>query len=640
MWLAPQSDDGSDMSDRSRATQAFSWSARATRKPPGLPAFILLALVALLTAVNAGAAIAQERQERRVALIIGNSSYRSLSNLANPVADAAAMQVALQPLNFKLIVGQDLTLEEFREKIAEFRKAIAKRVDVALLFYAGHGVQYEDRNYLLPIDVEAKTKAGLLSKSIPLDEILAEMSQRAKASVTFLDACRDSPRLRSVERGDTRGWPDFGFRKGLAEIKGDPSSDYFVGFAAAPGKTASDGARRNSPFTSALLAHVAKPDTEINEMFGLVRRDVVKATRGAQTPLATNGLTDKLHLNPKKLAGQVTSASEDFPPGLFEGDDAPAVRLSPEAERWWLIKDSSDPKDFEEFLREHPKGNFALVAKRKYDQLAKLAKSGDPRPAGSAPAEPHAAEGEVVEVAATARITKAHPKEEAQRSARTLARAKAIIRVYGASAGLPNFVSSSTEAAELLGHMANGVTYEEEWSSTQHDREIRLKLKAKVRLLRPEKDRRLTGQIHPAEVISGQPFRLKVEISKDATIGVFAWQAGRGDGTVVRLYPENARKPVLLKAGETVRFPRNGDSYPGLAAGNPPGEKRNHEALLVVTGSTNIRFDELVPIAVAESLQQASQQDALDGADFLRKLAGIRDSELEMLVLPYEVNER
>jgi uncharacterized caspase-like protein len=629
------------MRDTSRGAPALSSCAQATRRVHGLPAVVLLALVALVTVLGAGAALAQDRQERRVALIVGNSNYRDpmVEDLKNPVRDAAAMQIALQPLGFQLFSWHDLTHQAFQEKIAEFTKAI-KGADVALFFYAGHGVQFDNKNYLLPTDVDLKSKKELLTKSILLDKLLEDMGQYAKASVIFLDACRDSPKLRSVG-GTERGILEY--LKGLAPISENAaSSDLFVGFAAAPGTSALDGGGGNSPFTAALRRNIATPDVEIGAMFASVRRDVLNATRKRQKPESLSRLTHALYLNPQRGTGQAAPAPTDgITPGLFEGDDAPAVRLSPEAERWWPIKDSSDPRDFEDFLREYPKGNFALVAKRKYDQLAKLARPGDSRPAPStAPAEPHAAEGELVEVAATARITKGHPKEEAQRSARALARARAILKVYGANAGLPNFVSSSAEASELLGHMTNGVTYEEEWVSTQNDKEIRLKLKAKVRLLRPEKDRRLTGQINPPEVVSGQPFHLRVDTSKDATVGIFAWQAGSGDGTVVRLYPETARKPVLLKAGEPARFPRNGDAYPGLAAGNPPGEKRNHEALLVVTGSTNIRFDELVPIAVAESLQQAAQQESLDATDFLRKLAGIRDSELEMLVLPYEVLER
>ena len=112
------------------------------------------------------AAAIKSNPERRVALVIGNSKYRVGGTLKNPVEDAAAMQVALHRLNFDLIVGQDLTFESFQEKMREFTKAM-KNADVALFFYAGHGIQYKDQNYLLPTDVELKNEVDIAEGGTP-----------------------------------------------------------------------------------------------------------------------------------------------------------------------------------------------------------------------------------------------------------------------------------------------------------------------------------------------------------------------------------------------------------------------------------------------------------------------------------------
>ena len=334
-----------------------------------------------------------------------------------------------------------------------------------------------------------------------------------------------------------------------------------------------------------------------------------------------------------------------------ESDSAPQLKVSPEAEHWLAIKDSTDSEDFEEYLKHYPNGVFAPIAKRKSKQQ-KAAKAGDPRPA---PPDRPPQEGDVIVVTATASITRDHPKVEAQRSARALARAKAILavlaKVPSAHAELPDSVASSSAAADLLGYMSRGISYEEEWKPPQStSREVRVGLRAKVLLLRsdnerklsglvvpveavsgkgarsrPEGDRVASGQADPTELISGKAFRFRIDAKKEASIGVYVWQA---DGTMVRLYPESASKPVRLKAGESAWFPRAEDSHTdgGLAAQNMPGEKRNHEALIVVTGSTSLPFEKLVPTVVAQTAQHSSPV-LVDATAFLNKLAAIHDPE-------------
>jgi hypothetical protein len=336
-------------------------------------------------------------------------------------------------------------------------------------------------------------------------------------------------------------------------------------------------------------------------------------------------------LNP---TGKVpTETQEPLPP--LEESPSSSISLSSDAEFWIAIKDTNDPKNFEDYLAQFPKGRFANLAKRRTDQLKATAlKTASIEQRVRAP-EAATTEGDFVFATGIARITKYHPRDEALRSAHALARAKAILVKTPVTGGvLPNTVVSSGEAAELLGYMSRGITYDEVWTiHTPTAKEVKVDLRAKVRVLPVDPDRKLNGQIEPADVVAEQPFRLRIEAKKDATIGVFAWQA---NSSVVRLYPESMSKEVVIKSGESVWFPRAGDSYPAIASANLPGDRRNHEAIIVVTGAGNLSFNELVPSSVGDNPQQ-SLSNALLGIDFLGRLAAIEDAGLEVLVLPYEM---
>ncbi len=569
--------------------------------------------------------------ERRVALIVGNSAYRTADRLRNPVADASAMQVVLQRLNFELIVGLDLTHASFKDKVAEFTKAI-RNADIALFFYAGHGVQYGEQNYLLPTDIELTSEAEVTAKSLALNELLESMGRNAKASVIFLDACRDSPQFRSISRGTTTAAPSgWKYLRGLAGLQ-STKADRFVGFAAAPGTAAEDGRGKNSPFTEALLRHIPKPDVEINAMFTAVRADVVRATRSRQRPEALHGLSKALYLKP---GANTPVEYQDPPPGDSEG--SPSVSLSRDGEFWMAIRDTNDPRNFEEYLVQFPSGRFAGLAKRRLEFLKLPPRPPEARPRPTT-ADLPTTDIELVLASGTAQISKDHPKEEAQRSARALARAKVIAtKVQMAGANLPATVTSSSEAAELLGYLGRGIPFDEVWTfHPATSGEAKVELRAKVRSLGAPGERKLVGNLESPVVVAAQPIRLKVTARKESQIGVFAWQA---DGTVLRLYPESTRRqPVLIKAGETIWFPRANDAYPAIASANMPGERSNHEALIVVTGARmgNIQFEQLVPTTVAQSTQHSSSS-LVDATEFLRRLSAIPDPELELLVLPYEV---
>ncbi|MFM9850878.1 MAG: caspase domain-containing protein [Hyphomicrobiaceae bacterium] len=617
-----------DRHDGVSRARAYDRSSAARSGRIGFRFFALILVASVVAFSGAGPALAEGR---RVALVIGNSKYRIGDNLRNPVQDAAAMQVALHRLNFELIVGHDLPLEAFREKVREFTK-VMRGADIALLFYAGHGVQYKEQNYLMPADIEVKSESDIVAKSIALNTILDDMGQHAKASVVFLDACRNNPLLRGISRGPATGsqltWE---YLRGLATITAEPA-DRFVGFAASPGTVAEDGRGQNSPFTEALLRHIATPNIDISAMFSGVRRDVLKATLKRQQPESLNALSQPLYLNP---TGKTPTETQELLPPPEESPSS--ISLSSDAEFWIAIKDTNDPKNFEDYLTQFPKGRFANLAKRKADQIKATAlKTASTEQRVRTP-EAATTEGDFVFATGIARITKYHPRDEAQRSAHALARAKAILaKVPATGVNLPNTVVSTSEAAELLGYMSRGITYDEVWTiHTPTAQEVKVDLRAKVRTLLGGAERKLNGQLEPTDIISERPFRLRIDAKKEANIGVFAWQA---NSSVIRLYPESMQKTVVIRGGESVWFPRAEDSYPAIASTNLAGERRNHEAIIIVTGAGTLPFDELVPASVGETAQQ-SLANSLGGVDFLNRLAAVQDPGLEVLVLPYEVRQ-
>lgn len=212
--------------------------------------------------------------ERRVALVVGNSAYQHASRLANPGNDATAMAEALEELDFKVILGIDLSRRGFFDKLSEFGNA-AETDSMALFFYAGHASQYQDKNYLAPIDAKLENENDYHEWHIELDAVMKSM--RSSTRVVFLDSCRNNPLKERLVR--SRGVP---VSRGLARVEGGLRT--YIAYATAPGKVADDGTGRHSPFTEALLQHIRTPDLSVGDMIGHVSDSVVKSTRGKQVP--------------------------------------------------------------------------------------------------------------------------------------------------------------------------------------------------------------------------------------------------------------------------------------------------------------------------------------------------------------------
>jgi hypothetical protein len=244
--------------------------------------------------------------EKRIALVIGNGGYRYAPQLVNPPKDARAICRTLKRLGFAIVPGFDLGRDTMEDTLEHFYNNI-ETADVAMFYFAGHGLQVDGENYLIPVDSELRYEYHLETRTFKLNKILKSMVTRADNNLLFIDACRENPFARSLAAGmsSTRGKviP----RAGLADIQASKGS--FVAYATAPDNTADDGVGNdNSPFTTALLKYIAQPGLSVSDMMINVRNEVRKNTNGRQIPWEQSSLERRFCFN---ATGQESSADMD-----------------------------------------------------------------------------------------------------------------------------------------------------------------------------------------------------------------------------------------------------------------------------------------------------------------------------------------
>ncbi len=290
----------------------------------------------------------QALAEKRVALVIGNSAYQHVAQLPNPDNDAGDMAGKLTDLGFEVVVGRDLDLAGVRRTIRDFVGKL-DGADLALFYYAGHGLQVNGENYIAPVDAKLLSYIDLEFEAVPMNLILSAMERETRVNLVFLDACRDNPLAVNLAR--SMGTRSSSIGRGLAKVGTGIGS--LIAFATQPGNVALDGAGRNSPFTAALLRHLGKPGRDITRELIDVRRDVLEATDGKQVPWDNSSLTGEVVLNPSTAQGAAVS-----PGATKEGNAA-------ELAYWDTIKGSSDRDLFDAYLQQYPAGAFVSLAKAK-----------------------------------------------------------------------------------------------------------------------------------------------------------------------------------------------------------------------------------------------------------------------------------
>jgi hypothetical protein len=280
-------------------------------------------LGALLAAFAAGPALAA----KKVALVVGNANYAE-APLRNPVNDARAVARQLRGKGFEVLLRENVTKAQFSEAVADFGEKLAAG-DTALFFFAGHGIQVQGRNYLLPVDARITSEQRVRLEAMDVEAVLDQTTAaRAAVSMMILDACRNNPferRFRSVGGG-------------LAQINAPEGT--LIAYATAPGKVAADGEGSNGLYTQALLRALGEPGLKVEEVFKQVRIEVARASGGTQVPWEASSLTGDFYFLPPV--------------------EQTAVR---EAIFWDSIKGTTDPAELTAYLNLYPNGHFAPIAR-------------------------------------------------------------------------------------------------------------------------------------------------------------------------------------------------------------------------------------------------------------------------------------
>ncbi len=346
--------------------------------------FIVLLTAGLLSALSASGLAAE-----RVALVIGNAAYAHAPLLRNPPNDAEAISASLGRLGFTVTRLDDADKRELERGLQAFKSA-ASGSEIALVFYSGHGIEVDKRNFLVPVDARLASADDVEYEAVPLDLVMRAVGRNSGLGLVILDACRDNPFAAAMQRhGSTKSTRAIG--KGLARV--EPAGQMLVAYAAKEGQVAADGAGRNSPYTAALLAHVETPGLEIMQLFREVRDTVLESTGDKQEPFVYGSLSrERVYLTAR--AEPAPRPSTAVPPV----DDAPASdRLTAEqlaAERvfWESVKDSPNAADVQAYVDKYPGGTYEVLARNRLEVLLNPAAPAATAPAPSPQANLEAAE--------------------------------------------------------------------------------------------------------------------------------------------------------------------------------------------------------------------------------------------------------
>ena len=289
--------------------------------------------------------------EKRVALVIGNSAYQHTPQLDNPKNDAADIAAVLKKHGFEVTEGVDLDKAAFDRKVRDFAATLAAS-EVGVFFYAGHGLQVAGQNYLVPIDAQLSTASALEFEMVRLDLVHRVMEREARTNILFIDACRNNPLARNLERAMGTRSTEIG--RGLAAVEAGAGT--LISFSTQPGNVALDGTGRNSPFASALVKHASTSNDDLGAILIAVRNDVMKETRRKQVPWEHSALTGRVYFSPK--------AAE------------PPRDLQVELAFWASVKDSADPAVLGTYLQRFPNGEFAAVARALVEHYERQERAG------------------------------------------------------------------------------------------------------------------------------------------------------------------------------------------------------------------------------------------------------------------------
>ena len=320
---------------------------------------VMSVVICLLFFVSSSAISAQ-----RVALVIGNSNYAHAPILPNPRNDASDIGAALERLGFAVTRLENADRNSLWQGLQEFKRA-ASVSKVAAVFYAGHGIEVDQRNFLVPVDARLASDQDVEFEAVPLDLVMRALDGASELRLVILDACRDNPFAAKMQRsGATRS-----IGRGLARL--EPSEQMLVAYAAEAGTVASDGDGRNSPYTAALLRHIEEPGLELDLMFRHVRDSVLSSTGGSQKPFTYGSLSSQgAYLTGRPaVESTVESTVVSGQSGSSGGVPTEPNSGSFELAFWESIKNSKDPADFQAYITQFPSGTFTALARNNIQRL-------------------------------------------------------------------------------------------------------------------------------------------------------------------------------------------------------------------------------------------------------------------------------
>ncbi|AZO71132.1 MULTISPECIES: caspase family protein [unclassified Mesorhizobium] len=333
---------------------------------------VLLSGILLFVLAAFGAEAATPDAAKRVALVIGNSKYVNAVPLPNPANDAQLIASTLRNAGFEVIEGVDQDNQGMHSLISRFTEE-SYNADLAVIFYAGHGMQVDGKNYLIPVDAELTSPAYLKTRTVQIDEFMAALPPDPAVGVIILDACRDNPLARTLAASLPKS-RSLGAGLAPVEAKADGvgTGGVLIAYATDPGAIAFDGNGVDSPYSLALAKHLTEPGIEIQSALTRVRGEVTEATQGRQRPWHNASLGREVFLG--KPAAEAAPVAAPVADAAKTTAAAPAAASEPPSweveQRLW---DEASKKNaipfYEAYLEQFPNGRFATVAKLNIDQL-------------------------------------------------------------------------------------------------------------------------------------------------------------------------------------------------------------------------------------------------------------------------------
>jgi hypothetical protein len=422
--------------------------------------------------------------EKRVALIVGNSTYQTVPQLPNPARDANAVMKMFKDAGFDSVdVQLNVGNLEFKRAIRKF-EAAADQADIAVVYYAGHGLEIGGTNYLIPVDARLASDRDADDEAIPLERLVSSADGARRLRLIILDACRDNPFVRTMRR--ERKLASRGISAGLGTVE-PTSTDTLIAYAAKAGSTADDGDGQHSPFTSAVLKNLTVPGLDVRLAFGRVRDEVLKSTSNRQEPFVYGSLgggnislvpapavqqeapasdvkadyelvekigsrrawevflgthttgyyadlaraqIEKLNADSKSAPANIDVASLPPAPAAPSGRET----VSKEAIEWDKVKDSTDPAVLQRFIKRFPDSPLSINAQQRMELLKKAAQEREDKARAEREAAAKAAEDARIQAEQKkAELAAAKKREDDQRRA---AEAEAELKAKAAAAEL------------------------------------------------------------------------------------------------------------------------------------------------------------------------------------------------------------